>query len=316
MKNVASYREAISTHAMRCSTTLLVVLMGFATAACSGSSRLPAASTATATPAPVATTLRAQPPLATDPAVLASELSADEQALRDPSSSEAALAAAAHRQQVAYRAIGRHPEWDATVRAAIPPALVETYDRNVDARRQLTALSGGDIKDTLPAWHIDAPAPADALLGFYHEAEAATGVGWNYLAAINLVETGFGRIVGVSTAGAEGPMQFLPSTFATYGDGGDVHSLRDSIMAAGRFLAANGFANDHDHAIFGYNHSGRYVGAVDDYAAVMASDPAGFADFYRWDIYYNTTAGDVLLPVGYAETQRIPVGDYLASHPQ
>ncbi len=174
----------------------------------------------------------------------------------------------------------------------------------------------GEIKDTLPAWRIDAPAPADALLGYYHEAEAATGVGWNYLAAINLVETGFGRIVGVSTAGAEGPMQFLPSTFATYGDGGDVHSLHDSIMAAGRFLAANGFANDHDHAIFGYNHSSHYVGAVDDYAAVIASDPAAFAGYYRWDIYYNTTAGDVLLPVGYAESERIPVGDYLASHPQ
>jgi membrane-bound lytic murein transglycosylase B len=316
MKDVAGYRETTGARVMRCSTTLLVVMIACATAACSGSTRLPAASTSTVTPSPIATTLRAQPPLATDPAVLASDLSADEQALRDPSSSEAVLAAAAHRQQLAYRALGRHPEWDATVRPAISPSLVDTYDRNVDARRQLTALSGGDTKDTLPAWRIDAPAPADALLGYYHEAEAATGVGWNYLAAINLVETGFGRIAGVSTAGAEGPMQFLPSTFASYGDGGDVHSLHDSIMAAGRFLAANGFANDHDHAIFGYNHSGHYVGAVDDYAAVIASDPAAFAGYYRWDIYYNTTAGDVLLPVGYAESARIPVGDYLASHPQ
>ena len=316
MKDVAGYRETTGARAMRYSATLLVVMIACATAACSGSTRLPAASTSTVPPSPIATTLRAQPPLATDPAVLASDLSADEQALRDPSSSEAVLAAAAHRQQLAYRALGRHPEWDATVRAGISPSLVETYDRNVDARRQLTALSGGDTKDTLPAWRIDAPAPADALLGYYHEAEAATGVGWNYLAAINLVETGFGRIAGVSTAGAEGPMQFLPSTFAAYGDGGDVHSLHDSIMAAGRFLAANGFANDHDHAIFGYNHSGHYVGAVDDYAAVIASDPAAFAGYYRWDIYYNTTAGDVLLPVGYAESARIPVGDYLASHPQ
>ena len=316
MKDVAGYRETTGARAMRYSATLLVVVIACATAACSGSTRLPAASTSTVTPSPIATTLRAQPPLATDPAVLASDLSADEQALRDPSSSEAVLAAAAHRQQLAYRALGRHPEWDATARAGISPSLVETYDRNVDARRQLTGLSGGDTKDTLPAWRIDAPAPADALLGYYHEAEAATGVGWNYLAAINLVETGVGRIVGVSTAGAEGPMQFLPSTFAAYGDGGDVHSLHDSIIAAGRFLAANCFANDRDHAIFGYNHSGHYVGAVDDYAAVIASDPAAFAGYYRWDIYYNTTAGDVLLPVGYAESARIPVGDYLASHPQ
>jgi len=328
MKDVVSKGETMGTRVMRCSTTLLVATIAFAPVACSESTRLPtasrlpttsthpAASTPPAAPSPVATTLRAQPPLASDPAVLAGDLSADEQALRDPSSSEAVLLAAARRQQVAYRALGRHPEWTPTVRAGIPPSLVETYDRNVDARRQLTALSGGEAKDTLPAWRIDPPAPADALLGYYHEAEAATGVGWNYLAAINLVETGFGRIVGLSTAGAEGPMQFLPSTFAAYGNGGDVHSHHDSIMAAGRFLADNGFAGDHDRAIFRYNNSGQYVSAVDDYAAVIASDPAGFAGYYRWDVYYNSTAGDVLLPVGYAETEGVPVSAYLASHPQ
>jgi hypothetical protein len=325
MNDAVSSEETMRKRMMRCSATLLIVISAFAPVACSESTRLPIASTSTrlpiastspAAPSPVATTLRAQPALASDPAVLAGDLSADERALRDPSSSEAVLAAAAHRQQLAYRALGRHPEWDPIVRGGIPPSLVGTYDRNVDARRQLTALSGGEAKDTLPAWRIDPPAPADVLLGYYHEAEAATGVGWNYLAAINLVETGLGRIVGVSTAGADGPMQFLPSTFASYGNGGDIHSLHDSIMAAGRYLAANGFAGDHDQAIFAYNHSGRYVGAVDDYAAVIASDPAAFAGYYRWDIYYNSTAGDVLLPVGYAETERIPVADYLASHPQ
>ena len=156
----------------------------------------------------------------------------------------------------------------------------------------------------------------DELLGYYRKAEAAAGVGWNYLAAINLVETGLGRIVGVSHAGAQGPMQFLPSTFAVYGDGGDILSLHDSIMAAGRYLAANGFADDHDHAIFRYNNSNRYVRAVNDYAAVLAADPAAFAGYHRWDIYYRTTAGDVLLPVGYVATSPIPVTDYLATHPQ
>jgi hypothetical protein len=306
---------------MRCSATLFVVTITFGLVACSASTRLPTASTSptstsTATLQPVVTTFPAQPPLASDPAVLATDLGADEQALRDPSSSEAAHTAAAQRQQAAYRALGRHPEWDPIVRPKIPPPLVEAYDRNVDARRHLTALSGGEAKDTLPAWRIDPPAPADALLGYYHEADAATGVGWNYLAAINLIETGFGRILGVSTAGADGPMQFLPSTFAAYGDGSDIHSPHDSIMAAGRFLAANGFAGDHDHAIFRYNNSGHYVSAVDDYAAVIASDPAAFGGYYRWDVYYNTTAGDVLLPIGYAETERVPVAAYLASHPQ
>jgi soluble lytic murein transglycosylase-like protein len=254
--------------------------------------------------------------LASDPALLAADLVADEQTLRDPAASEAALVAAAHRQQAAYRAIGRHPEWDPIVQPKIPPSLLATYERNIDARHHLVALNGGEVKDTLPAWRIVLPAPADVLLGLYHDAEAATGVGWNYLAAINLVETGFGRIAGVSTAGAQGPMQFLPSTFAKYGEGGDITSPHDSIMAAGRFLAANGFANDHDQAIFGYNHSSHYVAAVDDYAAVIAGDPAAFGGYYRWDIYYVTSSGDVLLPTGYAESQRIPVADYLAAHPQ
>ena len=56
--------------------------------------------------------------------------------------------------------------------------------------------------------------------------------------------------------------------------------------------------------------------AVNRYAALIASDPAAFAGYYRWDVYCYTTAGDVLLPIGYAETSPIPVNDYLATHPQ
>ena len=255
-----------------------------------------------------------QPQLAADPAQLADDLVADERALRDPSTPEPAQLAAAHREQAAYRAIGRHPEWDSITRPRIPAELVDIYDRNLDARRQLQAMT--PAKDTLPPWRIDPPIPADELLSDYHAAEAETGVGWNYLAAINLVETRFGSINGLSTAGAQGPMQFLPSTFATYGQGGDINSPRDSIMAAGRFLAANGFANDPAHAIYGYNHAHEYVQAVDQYAALMAADPAAFPTYYRWDVYYVTTAGDVLLPIGYAAPSPIPVGDYLATHPQ
>jgi soluble lytic murein transglycosylase-like protein len=256
----------------------------------------------------------AQPRLATDPAQLADDLVADELALRDPATGEPALVAAARREQAAYRAIGRHPEWDAITRPRIPPSLSDIYDRNVDARRQLEAMA--HARDTLPAWRIDPPIAADQLMGYYHAAEAESGVGWNYLAAINLVETRFGSINGVSTAGAQGPMQFLPSTFAGYGQGGDVNSPRDSIMAAGRFLAANGFANDRDHAIYGYNHARQYVQAVDQYAALIAADPAVFPTYYRWDVYCYTTAGDVLLPIGYAAAAPIPVQDYLANHPQ
>jgi len=302
---------------MRCGMTLLVVTITFGLVACSGSTSASTVPTATATAPRAATAVPPAPRrLASDPVQMADDLVADEQALRDPTSSEAVLTGAAHRQQAAYRALGEHPEWDAIARPRIPPSLLDIYDRNVDAQRQFTGILASDPQDTLPAWRIDPPVPANKLLGYYREAQAATGVGWNYLAAINLIETGLGRIVGVSPAGAQGPMQFLPSTFAEYGDGGDILSPHDSIIAAGRYLAANGFADDHDGALFGYNNWDRYVRAVNDYAAVLAADPARFAGYYRWDIYYRTTAGDVVLPIGYAATSPIPVTDYLATHPQ
>ena len=308
---------------MRCGAALLAVAMTFALAACSEPTSSPTASTSTAMPSvvptampsPVATTLPAQPRLASDPAQLADDLVADEQALRDPSSSESVLTEAARRQQVAYRTLGRNPEAEAVARPRIPPQLLDIYDYNIDARHQLDSLLESP-KDTLPEWRIDAPAPAEELLAYYREAEGATGVGWNYLAAINLIETRFGRVVGLSSAGAHGPMQFMPSTFAAYGGGGDILSPHDSIMAAGRLLAANGFTQDPDRALFRYNNSDFYVRAVKDYAAVFATDPSAFGGYYRWDVYYHTTAGDVLLPIGYVATSPIPVADYLATHPQ
>jgi soluble lytic murein transglycosylase-like protein len=300
---------------------MLVVVAITCALACSeptrSPTRSPTASTSTVTPPRRATTVQpAQPRLASNPAQLADDLVADEHALRNRSSSEAVLMRAARRQRAAYHALGSHPEWDVIAHPRIPPPLLPVYERNVGAQRQFIAMTASEPKYKLPAWRIDPPAPADKLLGYYRKAEAATGVGWNYLAAINLVETGLGRIIGVSSAGAQGPMQFLPGTFAEYGDGGDILSPHDSIMAAGRFLAANGFVHNHDHAIFAYNNSDQYVQAIDDYAAVLATDPGAFAGYYRWDIYYHTTAGDVLLPIGYVATSPIPVFEYLAAHPQ
>lgn len=281
----------------------------------------PAAPTSAAPPPPPTVTMLdeaapagAQPRLAADPAQLADDLVADEQTIRNPSTPEAVLREAARRQQAAYRAIGYHPEWDAIARPRIPAQLLQVYDLNVDARRQLTALA--EVRDAVPAWHIVAPAPADELLAYYREAEAATGVGWNYLAAINLVETRLGSVVGPSSAGAQGPMQFLPSTFAAYGEGTDIYSPRDSIMAAGRYLAANNFAADPDGAIYRYNHASQYVQAVNDYAAVLAADPAAFTGYYRWEVYLKTADGDLLLPIGYASDVPVPVQEYRATHPQ
>lgn len=272
----------------------------------------PAAPVPAAPAAPVPVGI--QPTLASDPAQLADDLVADERAVRDPSTPGPDRVAAARRQQAAYRAIVAHPDWDAVIRPRIPAELSEAYGRNLNAAQQLVALAS--VRDTLPAWIIRQPAPAEELLGYYREAEAASGVGWNYLAAVNLVETRFGRVNGASTAGAQGPMQFLPSTFAAYGNGGDIDAPRDAILAAGRYLAANGFVGDPDRALYRYNHSDHYVRAISDYAAVLAADPAAFAGYYEWEVYCKTTAGDVLLPVGYAESAPVPAAEYVAAHPQ
>lgn len=307
----------VNTMARYLGNLAIVFTLGVGLVGCAESSDTasPASSRA---PSPTTTTQPspggAQPRLATDPAQLADDLVSDERALRNRSTPEPALTQAARRQQVAYRAIGRHPEWDGIIRPRIPADLIAFYDHNVDARRQLATLA--EPRDTLPAWRIEPPPPAELLLDCYRETEAASGVGWNYLAAINLIETHFGSVRGTSLAGAQGPMQFMPSTFAAYGAGGDINAPRDSILAAGRYLAANGFANDPDHALFRYNNADAYVRAVHAYAAALAADPAAFGAFYRWDVYYVTTAGDVLLPIGYATESPIPVGEYLATHPQ
>jgi hypothetical protein len=61
-------------------------------------------------------------------------------------------------------------------------------------------------------------------------------------------------------------------------------------MAAGRYFAVTGFASHRDYALYRYNNSKQYVQAVNDYAAVLAADPAAFAGYHRWDVYYNRPA--------------------------
>jgi len=88
------------------------------------------------------------------------------------------------------------------------------------------------------------------------------------LAAINSVETDFGRNLSVSSAGAVGWMQFMPATWQTYGvdadgDGNaDPYSPADAIHGAARYLRASGAPADWSRAIFAYNHAGWYVDRV------------------------------------------------------
>ncbi len=127
--------------------------------------------------------------------------------------------------------------------------------------------------------------PVGVLLGYYRAAAAGTSIDWTYLAAINFIESDFGRNLGPSSAGALGPMQFLPATFREYGGAGDVMSSSDSIQAAAAMLARNGAPGDYGRAVLRYNHSDDYVAAVEAYAAVIRSDPLWLTRFYYWSTF-------------------------------
>jgi membrane-bound lytic murein transglycosylase B len=104
----------------------------------------------------------------------------------------------------------------------------------------------------------------------YQKAQTIYGVPWQILAAIHMVETGqSGNTTETSGAGAEGPMQFLPSTFEAYAQDGDgdgkalITDVYDSIYTAADYLASNGAASgDVTGAIYHYNHSYSYVEEV------------------------------------------------------
>src|SRR5579884_874041 len=142
--------------------------------------------------------------------------------------------------------------------------------------------SGGAI-----AFASDQPGPLSfsALRGIWQAAGAAYGIPWPVLAAINQVETNFGRNLGPSSAGAIGWMQFLPSTWARWGfdangDGvADPNNPVDAIFSAARYLAACGGQVDIAAAVYCYNHSDAYVAEVLSLAARYATGAGAFVSF-------------------------------------
>jgi transglycosylase-like protein with SLT domain len=119
------------------------------------------------------------------------------------------------------------------------------------------------------------------LRGIWQAAGAAYGIPWEVLAAINKVETDFGRNLGPSSAGAIGWMQFMPSTWARWGvdangDGvADPNNPTDAIFSAARYLAACGGQTNISAAIYCYNHSDWYVNDVLGLAALYGRSGVG-----------------------------------------
>jgi cell wall-associated NlpC family hydrolase len=136
-------------------------------------------------------------------------------------------------------------------------------------------FGGGDVAPSATATAQIPPA----MLALYQEAAAmCAGLPWSVLAAIGTVESDNGQSdlpgvhSGANSAGAEGPMQFEPATFAEYDTpvppGGaeppSPYDATDAVYAAARLLCANGAANGADlsAAVYAYNHSESYVSEV------------------------------------------------------
>lgn len=247
---------------------------------------------------------------------LAVLLASIEEALRAPDTPAEDLPRLGHQQQVIYRVLAHRRPLAEEVRAALPSRWQPVFDHQVAARREFLAMHRGPRTLTLPRWRIIPPEPADNLLRYYKEASAATGIPWEVLAAVNLVESGMGRLDGLSVAGAQGPMQFLPSTWAEPGIGkGDIRNPRDAIHAAARYLVRRGGPGNLKKALWGYNNSDHYGKAVLHYAAVMQANPAAFRGFYHWEVHFASGAGDLWLPVGYDQPRPISVAAFLKQSP-
>jgi membrane-bound lytic murein transglycosylase B len=156
----------------------------------------------------------------------------------------------------------------ATHRAPAPSTLTPPLPLALDS-----SISG------VPSFFIESFRIPPFLLPIYQAAGTAYGVPWQVLAAINEVETDYGRDLSVSSAGAEGWMQFLPSEWEQYGvdangDGfKDPYNPADAIFAAARYLKAAGGDQNIKAAVYSYNHSQAYVGSVMLRAQLLGGTP-------------------------------------------
>ena len=167
-----------------------------------------------------------------------------------------------------------------TARADTFAVLPPSYSASAPLLPELTPNAAGSV--ALPFDLSAAPSSPSQLsyaqlLGIWQRAGSTYGIPWQVLAAINKVESNFGRNMGPSSAGAIGWMQFMPDTWLRWGtdangDGvADPWNPDDSIVSAARYLAAAGGATDLYRGVFAYNHADWYVKEVLDLANLYGS---------------------------------------------
>ena len=195
-------------------------------------------------------------------------------------------------QQRIYRLLARDQSLARVTLGRLPPPLAGFARDVVTAHRELVAITP---PLRLRAIRVGPAAPPQDLLRWYQEGERRFGVPWRVLAAVNFVESAFGKLRSASAVGAQGPMQFMPSSWRTYGLGGNVHDPHDAIVGAANYLRAAGARGDIRRALHAYNPSRLYVDAVLRYARQIVADPRTFYDFYSWQVYVKTPSGSVRL---------------------
>jgi murein DD-endopeptidase MepM/ murein hydrolase activator NlpD len=169
-------------------------------------------------------------------------------------------------------------------RPAVTPAPTRPLTRRdgtpTASNPTASVASPGAAAIGVPNFFIDKFRIPPFLLPIYQAAGTQYGVRWEVLAAINEIETDYGRNLNISSAGALGWMQFMPATWKQYGVDANGDGLKDpfnpvdAIFAAARYLRAAGADHDLRNAIFAYNHADWYVDSVLMRARVIGGLPA------------------------------------------
>jgi len=195
---------------------------------------------------------------------------------------------AARQEELRVYEVASYDSVQTSVIPLLPAQVSQPFDDTVAGLHSLYMLAGYD-QYYLVNVHFDHPygdaAPVDSLRAYYAEAQRLYGVDWSYLASINYIESLFGRINGPSSANAMGPMQFLPGTWAIWGNGGNIMDPHDSILAAARYLAHYGAPSNMRQAIFHYNLDYDYVDAVTFFARAYRADPHWLDRMYYWNTF-------------------------------
>src|SRR5262245_33874158 len=185
-------------------------------------------------------------------------------------------------QQRMYIALAANARLSRAVLGKLPAALDRQARDEIEARRTLARLSR---PRPLSTFRVGPAEPAARLRRYYVEAERRFGVSWRVLAAVNYLESAYNKLRNASSAGAQGPMQFLPATWRVYGLGGDIHDPHDAIIGAANYLHASGAPRDYRRALYHYNPSSSYVDAVLRYARLIRADTRAYYVFYSRQVF-------------------------------